>query len=62
MKKHNFDIHPISLSNINLGLCYSRVDLPENLFYPYKKNNKGYMIEIGIFFITFVYLYCPNSR
>jgi len=62
MKKHNFKMHFISLNTINIGLSYRKVELPENLFYLHKKNNKGYMIEIGIFFMTFVYLYCPDSR
>ena len=62
MKKHNFDIAFISLAGVNLGINFSKVDVPENLFSTIKELPKGYMLEIGFLFFTFIYLYAPNSR
>jgi hypothetical protein len=62
MKKHNFDIAFISLVSANLGINFSQVDVPKSLFSTLKKPSKGYMLEIGFIFFTFVYLYAPNSR
>jgi hypothetical protein len=62
MKKHNFDIAFISLTSVNLGINFSQVDVPESLFSTIKEPPKGYMLEIGFLFFTFVYLYAPKSR
>jgi hypothetical protein len=66
MKKHNFELHIISSNNINIGFCYSVVDLENTLFNRFflkeKKERKGYMFEFGFFVFTFVYLHVPESR
>jgi hypothetical protein len=62
MKKHNFDIALISPTAVNLGLSFSQVDVPESLFGTIKNSSQGYMLEIGFFLFTFVYLYAPSWR
>jgi|TARA_B110000908_G_scaffold97496_1_gene115115 hypothetical protein len=62
MKKHNFDIALISSTGINLGVNFHEVDVPDPLFHPRAVPPKGYMLEIGFFLFTFVYLYAPSWR
>lgn len=54
MKKHNFEFSFLSDQSALLGISFRKVDVKEvsNI------HRNGYMIEVGIFFATFVYLYC----
>tara|TARA_R110001592_G_scaffold175104_4_gene414131 strand:+ start:1385 stop:1573 length:189 start_codon:yes stop_codon:yes gene_type:complete len=62
MKKHNFDIALISSTAVNLGVSFNQVNVPDPKFHPNAESPKGYMLEIGFLFFTFVYLYAPDWR